>query len=53
MRPTLGPGLVMRALSGRRLGLSPATADDGGERLPEFLLPLILQEKPEASVAKT
>jgi DNA-binding response OmpR family regulator len=53
-RPLAGVGLVVRALPGNRLGIHLqrlAVADS--ERLQEFLLPLILQEKPEAAVAKT
>jgi hypothetical protein len=43
----------MRALLENRLGLDlqRLTMADS-ERLQEFLLPLILQEKPEASIAK-
>jgi DNA-binding response OmpR family regulator len=53
MRPIVGSALVMRALPGNRLGLHLqrlSMADS--ERLQEFLLPLILQEKPEASLAR-
>ena len=53
-RPIVGFGLVMRALPGNRLGIHLQRlpmADS--ERLQEFLLPLILQEKPEATAAKT
>jgi DNA-binding response OmpR family regulator len=54
VRPIVGYGLVMRALPGNRLGIHLQRlpmADS--ERLQEFLLPLILQEKPEASVGKS
>jgi CheY-like chemotaxis protein len=53
VRPIVGSGLVMRTLPGNRVGLHLqrlSMADS--ERLQEFLLPLILQEKPEASVAR-
>ncbi len=53
-RPIVGFGLVMRTLPGNRVGihLQRLTIADS-ERLQEFLMPLILQEKPEAVVAKT
>ena len=54
VRPIVGFGLVMRTLPGNRMGIHLqrlAMADS--ERLQEFLLPLILQEKRAEIVAKT
>ncbi|HTW22140.1 MAG TPA: response regulator [Candidatus Baltobacteraceae bacterium] len=47
-KPIVGSGVVMRALPGNKLGLhmNGLTVIEM-ERLQEFLLPLILQEKPE------
>ncbi|HTZ99621.1 MAG TPA: response regulator [Candidatus Aquilonibacter sp.] len=54
MRPVVGTGLVMRTLPGNRMGIHIqriAMADS--ERLQEFLLPLILKDKPEGAAVHT
>lgn len=53
-KPIVGTGLIMRTLPGNRMGihLQRLTMMDS-ERLQEFLLPLILKDKPEASAART
>jgi DNA-binding response OmpR family regulator len=54
MKPIVGSGIVMRSLPGNRLGihLNRLPIADS-ERLQEFLLPLILKDKPEANALKT
>lgn len=53
-RPIVGFGSVIRTLPRNRMGIDLrrlAMADS--ERLQEFVLPLILQEKPEAILARS
>ena len=53
-KPILGSGVVMRTLPGNRLGIHVNGLPVGEmERLQEFLLPLILQEKPEPTPVKS
>jgi len=53
-KPIVGFGVVMRALPGNRLGIHlDRLGQSESERLQEFLLPLILQEKPEVVGART
>jgi len=53
-KPIIGSGVVMRALPGNRLGIHLNGLHVAEmERLQEFLLPLILQEKPEATTVKS
>ncbi|MFZ0786540.1 MAG: response regulator [Candidatus Acidiferrales bacterium] len=50
MKPIVGSGVVMRALPGNRMGINLKSLPmPESERLQEFLLPLILEEKPEAA----
>ncbi|HEX4077193.1 MAG TPA: response regulator [Candidatus Acidoferrales bacterium] len=51
-KPILGSGVIVRALPGNRLGIQLSGLPIGEqERLQEFLLPLILQEKPEVATS--
>ncbi|HXQ25822.1 MAG TPA: response regulator [Candidatus Acidoferrales bacterium] len=52
MKPVVGFGSVVRVLGGNRMGiqLNQLTMAESG-RLQDFLLPLILRERPEANLA--
>jgi CheY-like chemotaxis protein len=54
MKPIVGSGWIMRTLPGNRMGihLNQLTMTES-ERLQEFLLPLILKDKPEVSTVRT
>lgn len=52
-KPIVGSAVVMRVLPGNRLGIHlTGLSVTERERLQEFLLPLILQEKPEATAVR-
>jgi DNA-binding response OmpR family regulator len=51
-KPIMGVGLVMRTLPGNRMGIHlQRLSMVDSERLQDFLLPLILKDKPEVSAA--
>lgn len=53
-KPIMGEGLVMRTLPGNRMGIHVQRLSiRDSEKLQEFLLPLILKDKPEASAVRS